>query len=89
VDAGVKFITDGVTLRDFTTSHGKHVVGTLVIKRQFLDWLLTQADGMFPNWIALKLRDIFRDYASFREFPAAGRRGGGQRRRRRGQAVHG
>jgi len=81
VDAGVKFITDGVTLRDFTTSHGKHVAGTLVIKRQFLDWLLTQADGMFPNWIALKLRDIFRDYASFRSFrpleDAAAASGGG------------
>ena len=54
------------SVRDFTKSVSKAIVGVFVHKKQFLDYMLRQMDALFPTPIALKLQETFADYTSFR-----------------------
>jgi len=67
VEAESPWLTEvPVTLRDFTKAGNKCVPGVFVHKRQFLDYMLTQVDGLYPGPTAAKFREVFRDYKNFR-----------------------
>ena len=58
-------IENPTTLKDFLKTH-KCIPGVFIHKRQFLDHMLTQIDGLYPGPIAAKFREVYRNYKSFR-----------------------
>jgi len=52
--------------RDFTTAQNKNVVGTIVAKKQFLDFALVQAAKWFPHHITGKMVEVFSCYEQYR-----------------------
>ena len=61
-----KVVQEGLTVRDFSTHQGKNIIGCIVSKKHFLDWLLNQASILFPHVVSQKLAEVFGSFASFR-----------------------
>ena len=54
------------SLRDFTTTAAKSIVGVFVHKKGFLSHILQEVETLLPRHIATKMREVFTDYSSFR-----------------------
>jgi len=61
------FLDPRPSQRDFTcTSSQKTVVGTIVAKKQFLDFALNQAAKWFPHSVTSKMVEVFSSYEQYR-----------------------